>query len=193
METNLPVSITTLTHADNAQLVVIDVQERLAGAMPPDDRARVIRNAGILLQAAGRLQVPVVATQQYPKGLGPTEPELAAHLPAGAARLDKTVFSCCRADGFNAALAAAGRPQVVLAGMETHVCVLQTALELHAQGHQVFVVEDACCSRNPANAANAARRLRHAGVIVTNTESVLFEWLGDARHGEFKALSALVR
>ncbi|HKJ08245.1 MAG TPA: hydrolase [Gammaproteobacteria bacterium] len=193
METDLPVPLSALTHADTAQLVVIDVQQRLAGAMGSEDRARVLRNAAILLQTAGTLQVPVIATQQYPKGLGPTEPDVADHLPAQAVRLDKTVFSCCRADGFNAAVSATGRSQVVLAGMETHVCVLQTALELHAQGHQVFVVEDACCSRDPANASNAARRLRHAGVIVTNTESVVFEWLGDARHEAFKALSALVR
>ena len=193
METDLPVPLSPLTHADTAQLVVIDIQERLAGVMGSEDRARVLRNAAILLQAAGRLQVPVIATQQYPKGLGPTEPDIADHLPAQAVRLDKTVFSCCRADGFNGAVSAAGRSQVVLAGMETHVCVLQTALELHAQGHQVFVVEDACCSRDPANASNAARRLLHAGVIVTNAESVVFEWLGDARHEAFKALSALVR
>ncbi|HKK14270.1 MAG TPA: hydrolase [Gammaproteobacteria bacterium] len=193
MSAELPLHVDNLARADTGALVVIDVQERLAGAMDPADRTRVLRNAAILLQAAGLLEVPTVVTQQYPKGLGPTEPELAAHIPDHATRLDKTAFSCCGADGFTAALSAAGRPQVVLAGMETHVCVLQTALELDARGYRVFVVGDACCSRDPANADNARDRLRQAGVVVTNTESLLFEWLGDARHEQFKALSALLR
>jgi nicotinamidase-related amidase len=90
-------------------------------------------------------------------------------------------------------LEATGRRQVVLAGMEAHVCVLQSALDLRTAGREVFVVEDACCSRSPRNRENAMHRLRAAGVVVTNTESVVFEWLRDARHEQFKALSALLR
>ncbi|MCU0935628.1 MAG: hydrolase [Gammaproteobacteria bacterium] len=182
-----------LCHAGSSQLVVVDVQERLAAAMPAEDRARVLRNLGILLEAARLLDVPVLATEQYPRGLGPSEPEVASRLPAGAAVLEKTSFSCCGADGFAACLGATPRPQVVLGGMEAHVCVLQTAFELRDQGFQVFVVEDAVCSRAPDNHANALARLRQAGVLVPSTESVVFEWLGNARHPQFKAISALLK
>jgi nicotinamidase-related amidase len=182
-----------LARAGDSTLVLIDVQERLAAAMAPAARAGVIRNARILLEAAARLGVPVLATEQYPKGLGPTAAELVEMLPAGTPRVEKTCFSSAGAEPFSAALEAIGRPQAILFGMESHVCVLQSALELRAVRPEVFVVEDACCSRNEQNHANAMRRLRAAGVVVTNTESVVFEWLRDARHEQFKAISALLR
>ncbi|MEJ2436053.1 MAG: isochorismatase family protein [Pseudolabrys sp.] len=113
---------------------------------------------------------------------------------AEAAPLEKTAFSCCAAEGFNTALdGAPERHQIVLTGMETHVCVLQTALELQAAGRQVFVVADAVCSRAKANHKNALRRLASAGVIVANTESMLFEWMRDAKHPQFKAISQLLK
>lgn len=180
----------TLCDSKDSQLVVIDIQERLSGAMDEEVRTRVVRNAGILIEAATLLEVPVILTEQYPQGLGPTLAELAGKLPESSASVEKTCFSGCSADGFEASLS--GR-QVVLAGMETHVCVMQTALELHALGRQVFVVEDAVCSRRKPNHKNALARLRQAGVVVTNTESVLFEWLRDARHEHFKALSRLIK
>lgn len=182
-----------LCHAGSAQLVVVDVQERLAAAMPEADRARVLRNLGILIETARILDVPVLATEQYPRGLGPSEPEVASRLPAGAPVLEKTSFSCCGAEGFNASLDPGARPQVVLSGMEAHVCVMQTAFELRNQGFQVFVVEDAVCSRDPRNHANALARLRQGGISVPSTESVVFEWLGNARHPYFKAVSALLK
>lgn len=177
--------------AATSRLLVIDIQTRLAAAMPDADRARVLRNAGLLLQAATLLDVPILLSEQYPHGLGPTEPELARHLPATAQRYEKTCFAFSGADGFQAG--APGATQYVLAGMEAHVCVLQTALELHTQGHRVFVAGDAVCARNPANTDNALARLNQAGVTITNTESVIFEWLRDARHAHFKTLSALLR
>jgi nicotinamidase-related amidase len=173
-----------LVRAVESALVVIDVQERLASAMAA--RASVVRAIGILLEAAARLDIPVFVTEQYPKGLGSTVPELATKLPPGAARIEKTAFSACAALPLT-------RPQVVLAGMEAHVCVLQTALELVAAGRQVFVVGDAVCSRAEANYANALARLQDAGVMVTNTESVLFEWLRDAANEHFRSLSKLIR
>lgn len=180
-----------LCSAATSRLLVIDIQTRLAAAMPTDDRARVIRNTGLLLQAATLLAVPTLLSEQYPKGLGPTEQELAPHLPTTTQRIEKTCFAACGANGFPRD--DHGARQYVLAGMEAHVCVLQTALDLHAQGGSVFVVEDAVCARNPANTVNALNRLRQAGIIVTNTESVIFEWLRDARHEQFKTLSALLR
>lgn len=173
-----------MARAADSALAIIDVQERLAAVMPARDA--VVRAAGILAEAAARLGIPVIVTEQVPKALGRTVAELAAKMPATCAPIEKTAFSACGA-------LAIERPQVVLAGMETHVCILQTALELAAAGKQVFVVEDAVCSRAEANRANALARMRAAGVVVTNTESVLFEWLRDSAHGEFRAISKLIR
>lgn len=182
-----------LCRREDSALLIVDVQTRLAGAMPTAARTTVLRNAGILIDAAKALGIPILQTEQYPRGLGPSEPALAERLEGAATCLEKTAFSCCGAEGFDAAACADGRTQWIVCGMEAHVCVLQTALELHARGLQVFVVEDGICSRTEANRDNASARLRQAGVIVTNTESVLFEWLRDAADPQFKALSALIR
>ncbi len=182
-----------LARAGDSVLAIIDVQERLAAVMPPGARAAMFANTRILLAAAARLGIPVLVTEQYPKGLGSTAVELAEMLPAGTPRMEKTCFSSAGAEAFSAALEASGRAQVILAGMEAHVCVLQSALDLRAVRPEIFVVADACCSRNPQNHSNAMERLRAAGVVVTNTESVVFEWLRDARHEQFRAISALLR
>lgn len=181
-----------LAEAADSVLVIVDLQDRLAAAMDSVVFQALSMNAGILIKAARALGVPVLSTEQYPKGLGRTVPALSALLPA-APPFEKTCFSCAADESFLGALRAAGKTQVVIAGIETHVCVLQSALQLRSTGCEVFVVEDACCSRNAANHVNAMHRLRAAGVIVTNTESVVFEWLRDARNAEFKAISALMR
>jgi nicotinamidase-related amidase len=173
-----------LARAADSALAIIDIQDRLAAAMPSRDA--VVRAAGILLHAATRLGIPVLVSEQYPKGLGRTVPEIAGKLPDSAAVVEKTAFSACDALPI-------ARPQIVIAGMEAHVCVLQTALELAASGREVFVVADAVCSRTEANSANALTRLQAADVVVTNTESVLFEWLRDASHEHFRELSKLIR
>ncbi len=182
-----------LCDAANSHLVVVDIQTRLAAAMDAADRERVIRNAGILIQSAGLLGVPLIASEQYPKGLGPTEEDVAWHFPKELTVLEKTCFACGGEPTFRDAISGANRRQIVIAGMETHVCVLQTAYELLADGYAVFVVEDAVSSRNEAHHRNALRRLAQAGVVVTNTESVLFEWLRDARHEHFRQISALIK
>jgi nicotinamidase-related amidase len=173
-----------LARAPDSALVVVDVQERLAAAMPA--REQVVRTLGVLLEAAARLHIPVFVTEQYPKGLGKTVAEVAAKLPPGFVRIEKTSFSGC-------AVLPLTRPQVVLAGMEAHVCVLQTALDLAAAGREVFVVADAVCSRAEGNYSNALARLQNAGVILTNTESVIFEWLRDAANEQFRPISKLIR
>lgn len=180
-----------LCDATRSQLLILDIQERLAGAMPAEDMAQLTRNSGRLLQAAALLEVPVLRSEQYPRGLGETVQALRDLLPPGMKHFEKTSFSCCGADGFN--LAAGQREQIIICGMETHVCVLQTALELSGSGRQVFVVEDAVVSRDPVHKVNALARMRQAGVIITNHESVLFEWLRNARHEHFKAISALLK
>lgn len=182
-----------LCSAGQSLLIVVDTQTKLAAAMPPTKRDEVLRNTAILLQAAGLLSVPALVTEQYPKGLGKTEAVLTQHLPPATPTAEKTCFSCCSAADFMAAVQHSRRNQILLTGMEAHVCVLQTALDLHATGMQVFIVEDAICSRRMRNKTNAIARLRQAGIVVTNTESVLFEWLRDARHEHFKAISAFIR
>lgn len=180
-------------HAARSQLVVIDIQQRLGDAMPNKVLNRVLQNAVLLTRAADALEIPILHTEQYPEGLGATHPSVAEALPANVQTLHKTTFSCALADEFMPRLAAGNRRQVVLVGMEAHVCVLQTALDLSVAGYTAFVVEDAICSRRLENYQNALDRMREAGVRVVSAESVVFEWLGDARHPQFKALQALLR
>lgn len=174
---------------ETSQLVIVDVQEKLSSVMESVALAAVVKNCGILLQAAKLLEIPAICTEQYPKGLGATVPELAPYI---GAPVEKTCFSCFDSSTFRSKLRG-DRPQIILSGMEAHICVLQTALQLQESGKQVFVVEDAVISRNPASKANALSRLRQAGVIVSNTESVVFEWLKVAEGDAFKQLSKLVR
>lgn len=180
-----------LTKLDSCQLVVIDMQAKLATAMPGDAMAAVIKQTQVMLQAAQLLSMPTLFTEQYPQGLGRTLPELAATI-SPATVIEKTAFSACAEPKFNAKLSR-DKSQVVLLGMEAHICVLQTALDLLANHKQVFVLEDAVISRNPANKANAMARMRDAGCVITNTESVLFECIGNAQHEAFKAIAKLIR
>lgn len=182
-----------LARAADSVLVIVDIQDRLLAVMPAGAREAMLHNTRILAQSAALLAIPVLVTEQYPNGLGHTAAPVAEALPAAAPHVEKTCFSCAASAAFTAALAASGRSQIILAGMEAHVCVLQSALDLRAAGREVWVAEDACCSRNPANHRNAIGRMRAAGVVVANTESVVFEWLRDAGHEHFKAISALVR
>ena len=185
--------VSPLAQAATSRLVIVDAQTRLAAAIPEADRNWAFANTGLLLNAAQILGVPMLATEQYPKGLGPTDAAGAGHFPAQAQVFSKTAFSCCGADGFVDALDVRSRPQIILAGMEAHVCVLQTAFDLHGRGFQVFVAEDAVCARRPDNHRNAMQRMRQGGIVITNAESVVFEWLADARHEQFKAVSALLK
>jgi len=173
-------------------LVVIDVQERLFSAMDADRRDDMVRNLKILGAAARRLAVPVVLTEQYPKGLGRTLPELRALLD-DVAPFEKTAFSCCGAPGFTEQLRAAGAEHVILAGMEAHVCVLLTALDLLREGFHVSVVADAVCSRTTANLELGLAQARQAGVVVTATETAVFQLLGRADTDAFREIVKLLR
>ena len=174
-----------------SQLVIVDTQTRLITAMPQDELQSTIKNMSILAQAAKLLAVSTIITEQYPKGLGHTVPELLAMLP-NVKPVEKLSFSCMAEPTFSRQLTR-DHSQIVLAGMEAHICVLQTALDLIGAGKQVFVAEDAVISRNPANKANALARMREAGCIISNTESIVFEWLGIAEGDAFKAISKLIR
>ena len=180
-----------LADAADSFLLVVDVQQRLTAAMDPSAVEALCRNINRLSQAASSLDIPVIKTEQYPQGLGATLEPINSCLPDSS--LEKTSFSCCGADGFGGALIDSGCGQAIVVGIESHVCVLQTAIELLGQGLTVFVVADATLSRSPDNHANAMQRLDKAGIVVSNTESVLFEWLRDAAHPEFKTISKSLR
>jgi hypothetical protein len=174
-----------------SQLVLVDVQIKLAAVMPATDMQEVTKNCSILLNTANLLEVSCVVTEQYSKGLGHTLPELSAFTQSMQV-VEKISFSCVAEPKFQRQLTR-DHAQVVLAGMEAHICILQTALDMLRLGKQVFVVEDAIISRNPANKANAIERMRQAGCVITNTESLVFEWLGVAEGDVFKAISKLIR
>jgi len=179
-----------LLSPERSALVVVDVQERLAPAVHASDR--VVHNVGVLLQAADRLGVPVLVTEQYPKGLGHTVGPLKERLPDGAV-VEKIHFSACGEPGFVERLDSLGRDQIVLTGMEAHVCVLQTALGLRSLGRTVYIVADATSSRTPGNAELGIERMRENGVEIVTTEMAVFEWMQRAGTPEFKALSALIK
>lgn len=172
--------------AGTSMLCVIDVQERLVPAMT--DGLTAVARCQRLIEAASLLGLPVVATEQYRKGLGATVPELARLLPPP---LEKVSFSCWGAEGFCAAIPEAVG-QVVLCGLEAHVCVAQTALDLLAAGYGVFLGVDAITSRHQADRDVALRRLEAAGAVLTTSEAILFEWCRSASHPQFQAVRRLV-
>lgn len=174
-----------LMNAHDSALLVIDVQERLLPHI--HDWQRVLENVGWLVKVAQKIGVPVMATEQYPKGIGATHADIAALLPADAT-VEKLHFSCVAARCL-APLPAANRRQMVVCGVESHVCVLQTVLELKQHGKEVFVVDEAVGSRKPADKALALERMRAHGIDVVSREMVAFEWLHQAGTPVFKEVS----
>ncbi len=175
-------------------VLVIDIQERLSVAMPDEQLALTLRATRLLLEGAERLGVAGIATEQYPKGLGATLPEVADSLDRIAApRIEKLSFSACGAPAFLEALEATGRRQVVIVGMETHVCVFQTVRDLVARGLEVWVPIDGVASRRTDHREAGLAMIEHAGGRRTTAESVVFDWLGAAGSEDFKALSKLMR
>ena len=176
-----------LLSAERSVLLLIDLQQRLMPAINAGDA--VVARAARLAEAAALLDVPVLATEQYPEGLGPTVEALAGY---PRATLAKTAFSAAADPGFQALLPA-GTREIVIAGVETHVCVLQTALELVGSRHRVILAADAAGSRYPADHQAAVERARQHGVEVVTSEMVLFEWLRDSRNPAFRQVQKLVR
>jgi nicotinamidase-related amidase len=176
-----------LLTAEGAVLLLIDLQQRLMPVI--HDHETVLARAVRLAAAARRLDVPVRATEQNPAGLGPTVPPLAGYPQAV---LSKTTFSAAGDPGFPALLPA-GAGQIVVAGCEAHVCVLQTVLDLLASGRRVVWAADATGSRDPADRAAAIERARQHGAEIVTSEMVLFEWLRDSRHPEFREVHKLLR
>jgi nicotinamidase-related amidase len=178
----------TQMSAADAGLLVIDVQEKLMPFIR--DAATMTRNIAFLIDAARMLQIPVQATEQYPRGLGPTVPDLATRLPE---RPDKVAFSSCAVPSVTESFRRGGRSKIVLAGIETHVCVLHTALDLLALDFRVYVAADAVSNRYAVDHEYALRRLEQAGAVLTTAETTVFEWVGAAGTPAFKEISRLVQ
>ena len=174
---------------ENALLVFIDVQGKLSELV--DGSEALFGNLRRLLQGMNALDVPVIVTEQIPEKLGPTRDEFQEFITASP--ITKSSFGCCGEPAFFQALEKTGRKQVILCGIETHVCVYQTALQLLATGHEVTVVTDAVSSRDPANKTLALRRMENEGAKLTGTEMLLFELLGDANDPAFKSILQIVK
>lgn len=188
----MPIRNTFLLEPAKAVLVVIDVQEKLCTAMDQETLQRLSKNTGILLESANELAIPVIFTEQYVKGLGPTLSEL-KQKTSTAKYFEKLTFSCCGNADFVDQLKQSGRTQIIVTGMETHVCVLQTVIELLALGFVVHVVKDAVMSRSSDNKQTAIEAMVFAGAVPTSTESVVFQLLKVAGSESFKKLSKLVK
>ena len=183
-----------LLEAQRSVLIVIDLQKKLVPAIDKGDQ--VVANAGKLLAGAGRLGVPVLVSEQYPKGLGVTVDEIAAKLPNESKTVAKLTFSAARSADFSrdlSAMRAGGRDQMVVCGTETHVCVLQTVADLLAEELPVYLVTDASGSRAENNRRAGVARMASLGAQCVTSEMVLFEWLEAAGSDDFKELSKLIK
>lgn len=172
---------------ERAALVVVDIQEAFRKALPSFDQ--VAESAARLVQGAEAIGIPIVVTEQYPHGLGHTVPEVAEHLPDDVHPIEKVRFSAVEAEGFDLD----GRDQALVCGIETHVCVNQTVLDLLDRGLEVHVVGDAVGSRSAEHRELGLHKAEHAGAVLTSVETALFELLGGSDAAEFKQVQALIR
>ncbi len=177
-----------LLERDRAALLVIDVQERINAVMADQNH---VSRLEVLVEACRALEVPVLASEQYPQGLGSTVTTLAGLL--GGPPPGKLTFSCSRDDALRSALERTGRAQIVVTGIEAHVCVLQTAVDLLTEGYEVYVPHDAVNSRRPADKQWALHRMAAAGAVITATESVLFELVERCDTADFKTVAKLIK
>ncbi len=175
---------------EESVLLIVDIQEKLAAVMK--EREKVVGNSLHLIELAKMINVPVMTTEQYPKGLGKTVPEIREALPAYDP-IEKMTFDCCGEPAFLKNVKGHGRRAVILTGMETHICVLQTCIGLLKAGINVHVVRDAVCSRTKENWKSGIEFMREAGAVVTSTETVLFQLLKTAGTEEFKKISQRIK
>ncbi len=185
------VLVDCLLQSARAVLLVVDIQGKLVPAMQDSDS--LLGQASRLIQGCGLLDVPVVVTEQYPQGLGPTVPELSSVLPGSAVVLEKAAFGCGQEPQLVEHLSGLQRPQVLVCGIEAHICVNQTVHQLLALGYQVHLIQDAISARQARDKDLAMLKMHQAGAIPSGVEMALFEMLGTARHPQFKAVQALVK
>ena len=176
---------------ESACMVMVDIQERLLPAISNADEVK--QNALKLMRAAEVLGAPFIYTEQYPKGLGPTDGGLLAALPEGALYLEKNTFSCCDEEDFGKLLDGTGRPAAIVFGIESHICVLATVLDLLETGRKVAVVSDACGSRDPLKSDRAMAAMTAAGALAVPAETVIYHLMGKSGTAEFKELLPLFK
>jgi len=179
--------------ASLAALVVVDVQEKMVSAISTAPTDRILDRIGRLVRAAGILDMPVIYTEQYPQGLGPTDAGLREALAGATGPLVKATCSCWRDPGFREALQATDREHIILAGLEAHVCIQQTALDLLRVDYVPFVPIDATGSRHADNMEAALARMRHAGVTLSTVEALIFELVERCDHPRFKEILKLIK
>lgn len=181
----------SILRKEDTLFLIIDIQERLLPAVSESEE--VEKYSTILAQAAKILNIPLIISEQYPKGLGSTISSILEAMPENTKVIEKYSFSCMKNDELARELKASRASQVVISGIESHICVAQTALDLASIGIQVQILQDGVSSRNPANKSNALSRMSRAGITISNTESALFELLGYAKGDKFKAISKLIK
>jgi nicotinamidase-related amidase len=177
---------------EDTALLVIDIQERLFGVMEEQFKSVLIENNAILIKTAMTFNMSIVVSEQYPKGLGPTIPEM-AELLADVTKIEKLYFSCFRDEPVRKAIEATGKKNIIITGIETHVCVLQTVLDLIQEDYNPVVASDAVLSRNASDRIAAIEAMRDAGAIIYPTETIAFMLLEKAGTPEFKQLSPLFK
>jgi nicotinamidase-related amidase len=180
-----------LLDRDESVLCVLDIQERLAGRMA--ERDKVVANARMLILAARRLEIPILVTEHCPKIFGLTVPELAAVLDKSNAPVDKSYFGCADEPEFMDRLKSAKRKQVLMCGLETHICILQTCLQLLDRNYRIHVAADAVSSRHGEHKALSLDQMRQSGAIITCAEAAVFQFAGRAGTPEFKDLLNLIK
>jgi len=176
--------------AHRLAVMIVDIQQQLLPHI--NENEGILQRASRLLTFCRLLDLPIVVTEQYPKGLGPTVAQLTQLLPPNTERLEKTTFSCIRNDGIATALAHLGRKRVVVAGIEAHICVAQTVRDLLSCGYEVLVLSDCVGSRSPTDCAKALDRMRDEGATITTLEALMYETLVSSRHPQFKEFMAKV-
>ncbi len=176
--------------AENSLVLIIDIQDRLVAAL---DKDVIVANAVKVASAAKLLSIPVLLTEQYPKGLGHTVPQLQQALPENSEVVEKTFFNALLEDGMLEKIKSYGKKQIVIFGIETHICVHQTASALVEAGFEVYVIKDACASRSKYEFKQGIDAMQANGVKVSCVEIALFEWLKGAKNPKFKEVQALIK
>ena len=180
----------TIADESNSLLLIIDIQEKLAAALEKDT---VVQKAAKLVNAARILNIPVIVSEQYPKGLGHTVSAVGKNLPDNTLFFEKSSFSLVKEDGFLEKLKSYGKKQIIICGIETHICVHQTAADLIDAGFDVIVVKDACASRNKYEFKQGIEAMQANGATISCLEILLFEWLKTSKHPKFKEVQSLIK
>lgn len=178
-----------ILNKDDSLLLIVDIQEKLVKAL---DKDVIVKNSEKLVKAANLLEIPVVLTQQYPKGLGETIPEIKNNLGISSF-MDKTSFNACLEDDFLDLIRSYNKKQIVICGIETHICVHQTTAALIEEGFEVFVAKDVCASRRKYEFKQGIDIMQQNGAKISCLEIILFEWLKNAKNPVFKDVQALIK